>query len=41
VRLQTELAAEYGAPRRQALRITATQIGMVIVGLALLTLGRC
>jgi cation:H+ antiporter len=38
-RLQAEFAAEYGAPRRQALRTTIVQIGMVIVGLALLTLG--
>ena len=38
-RLQAEFAAEYGATRRQALRATAAQIGMVLVGLALLTLG--
>jgi cation:H+ antiporter len=38
-RLQDEFAAEYGAPRRQALRTTIAQIGMVIVGLGLLTLG--
>ncbi|HET9221445.1 MAG TPA: calcium/sodium antiporter, partial [Roseiflexaceae bacterium] len=38
-RLQDEFAAEYGAPRRQALRTTIVQIGMVIIGLTLLTLG--
>ncbi|HEU5100025.1 MAG TPA: sodium:calcium antiporter, partial [Roseiflexaceae bacterium] len=32
-------AAEYGAPRRQALKATLAQIGLVVFGLALLTLG--
>ena len=38
-RLQAEFAAEYGAPRRQALKTTLAQIGLVVCGLALLTLG--
>jgi cation:H+ antiporter len=38
-RLQAEFAAEYGAPRRQALRTTFAQIGLIVSGLALLTLG--
>ena len=38
-RVQSEFAAEYGAPRRQALKITLAQIGLVVCGLVLLTLG--
>jgi len=38
-RLQAEFAAEYGAPRRQELPTTLAQIGLVVLGLALLTLG--
>lgn len=38
-RLQAEFAAEYGTPRRQAFPTTLAQIGLVVFGLALLTLG--
>jgi cation:H+ antiporter len=38
-RLQAEFAAEYGAPRRQALQTTLAQLCLVVIGLALLTLG--
>jgi cation:H+ antiporter len=38
-RLQAEFAAEYGAPRRQAGTTTLAQIALVVLGLALLTLG--
>jgi cation:H+ antiporter len=38
-RLQAEFAAEYGAPRGQARRTTLAQIALIVVGLALLTLG--
>jgi cation:H+ antiporter len=38
-RVQLEFASEYGAPRRQALKITLAQIGLVVFGLVLLTLG--
>jgi cation:H+ antiporter len=39
MRVQAEFAAEYGAPRRQALMTTLAQIGLIVVGLALLTMG--
>jgi cation:H+ antiporter len=37
--LQAQFAGEYGGPRRQALKTTLAQIGLIVIGLALLVVG--